>query len=159
MPTWDVKTLISVGSLLMAAAAFWRTGRVRTVDLRTKVRKDVAELRITLDDLSSKIPYRIQSRERAWSSMGLSNSGAMQEFRESANRHIDEVRGLLSRLDEIQKMPLLTTYRNAEDKSVDVEGIRTCTKQLLDKFAAAAKEDEAIREHNRKAMLERAARS
>jgi hypothetical protein len=72
--------------------------------------------------------------------MGLSNSGAMQEFRESANRHIDEVRGLLSRLDEIQKMPLLTTYRNAEDKSVDVEGIRTRTKQLLDKFAAAAKE-------------------
>jgi len=46
-----------------------------------------------------------------------------------------------------------------EDKEVELHAVRRRTQQLSDKFSAAAREDDATREHLRNAMLDRVARS
>ena len=61
---------LTVCSIVLSIVALWRTGRIRVLDLRTKTRKDLAELRQTLDHLLQSLPIRIQSRERAMAAIG-----------------------------------------------------------------------------------------
>lgn len=150
---------ISMGGLIVSMAAFWRSGSVRVVDLRTNVRKEIAELRVILDDLLKQIPHRVQSRERAWATIGLATSGAMVEFRNTADGHVAEIQQLRAQLDHLEPIPRLATYTVVENRAVAERTIRSRTQQLLDKYAAAAREDDATREHARKAALDRVGRS
>jgi hypothetical protein len=149
---------MSLGSLTVAVAAFWRAGRVRVLDLRTTARKEVAELRVILDELFRQVPFRIQSRERAWSAIGMALSGAMQEFRTTAESPITEIRQLQAQLGELEAVPALATYNAVEAKVVALRAVHARIQQLSDKYAVAAREDDATREHVRKAALDRASR-
>jgi len=61
VPGW-VFVAIPAGSLVVGVLALWRSGRRRVLDLRTGVRKDAAELRLSLELLSKAIPAAVHSR-------------------------------------------------------------------------------------------------
>jgi hypothetical protein len=146
----DVAVWISGGSLLLSAVALWRSGRVPVLDIRTSVRTDIAELRLRLDALSQTIPAAVQSRVRVAAATG--SGGATELFRQGAEADTATVRGLYEQLDRIARIPLLASYGQIEANSVAAREVRTRVEQLSAKYAAAAHEDAAAREHIREHM-------
>lgn len=154
----DLAVWISGGSLLVSAFALWRSGRVRVLDLRTKIRKDAVELRVSLNDLlKAIIPLAVQSRTNVSSAAG--RTGALDIFRTEAEADTATLNGLLAELKNIEPIGLLASYSDIEAKAVSVHEIGTRVKQLHEKYLAAADADEKIREHLRNAAIARVSRN
>ena len=146
--------LISLGSLVVAAAGFWRSGRVRVLDLRTAVLKDAAELGIALEGLSKTVPAAVRSRTNLSAATG-NTGGALQLFREEAEADLATLRGLRNRLDQVKRVRLFSSYSAIEAKAVSVNEVRTRVRHLTEKYQAAACADDKLREEHRKAATER----
>lgn len=146
---------IALGSLVVAIAAWWRSGRAHALALRTGVFKDATDLRLALDDLSRKIPSGLQSRERV--SAALGRGGALEQFRAEAHADAAEVGQLLARLAGIPAISTLATYGKVEEVALELRAIAGRVQQLAAKYAAAWDEDEASRQHIRDAMIARIA--
>jgi hypothetical protein len=157
MTATEVALWISGGSLLVSVLAWWRSGRVRVLDLRTSVRKDVAELRVTLDDLAQTIPVAIQSRANVSAPIGHSG-GPLQQFREGAKADASLIEDLRSRLAAAERVRLLASYSEVEAKAVALRTVRAHIELLQAKYLAAAAADEKVREHLRAAVRDRANR-
>ncbi|HEV2471190.1 MAG TPA: hypothetical protein VGS41_00890 [Chthonomonadales bacterium] len=143
---------IAAGSLLVSVVALWRSGRVRVLDRRTELRGDLADLRPRVDALERVISDAVQSRVRANSAVGLGRSGAEVMFKKAAEDDSATVQEFRRELDEIDRVPVLAGYRRIEKKMVAARTLRTRFEQLADKYAAAAREDEATRKHLRDHM-------
>jgi type II secretory pathway component GspD/PulD (secretin) len=146
---------ISGGSLLLSAAALWRSGRVRVLDIRTNVRTDIAELRLRLDALSQAIPAATQSRANAASAIGTGR--AAQLFKQGADADIATIKGLTEQLDQIARISVLSSYSQIEAKSVAAREVRIRLEQLSAKYEAAADDDAATRKYLRESMSAAAA--
>ena len=83
---------ISAGSLIVAALAYRRAGRVRILDRRLDLRRDLADLRPRVEALLRGIPLAVQSRTNAASASVGALSGLVQGFRESAETDLQAVR-------------------------------------------------------------------
>ena len=143
---------IAGGSLLVSVAALWRSGRVRVLDRRTEVRRDLADLRPRLDGLERSIPDAVQSRVRVNSAIGLGGSGAEEVFKKGADADLAAVREFRGQLDDIGRLRWLAGYGSVEEKLVAARTVRTRFEQLADKYAAAGRQDEATRKHIREHM-------
>lgn len=153
MTSNDVAMLISGGSFLVSVLAWWRSDRVRILDIRTSVRKDVTELRLELDALSSRIPAALQSRERASAATG--RGGALDAFRTEAGIDSAAIEPLRAHLNQIERIRPLASYGEVEAKALTAHEIRTRVRQLAEKYDSAAREDERTREYLRNAMIAR----
>jgi hypothetical protein len=111
MTSNDVAVLISGGSFLVSVLAWWRSGRVRILDIRTNVRRDVAELRLDLDALSTQITRGVQSRIAASAPTG--GGGALEAFRRDADTDSAAIGPLRIQLNEIEKIRPLALRRAA----------------------------------------------
>ncbi len=138
--------------------ALWRSGRSPVLTVRTSVRKDVAELRVRLDDLAATVPMAVQSRQRVASAVGGMGS-ALDQFCAGADKDKATIESLQKRLGEIECVPLLAGYGALEGKVTAVQEVRTRVDQLAEKYAEAADADGKIREHLRAAALGRVNRS
>ena len=149
---------IAIGSLLVSILALWRAGRVRVLDLRTDVRKDVVELRLALENLAATIPVAVQSRERVSAAAGMMG-GAMEQFRAEARADTATVETLRGQLGGIEPIPLLASYNTVEAKAVTAQEVRVRVQALRDKYLAAADTDAKTREHLRASAIARRNRS
>lgn len=140
----DIAVWISGGSLLVSAAALWRSGRVRVLDLRTSIRRQVAELRLEFAIIPRTIDAAVVSRQSAHAAVG--RTGATAAFRQTAEADKIAVPQWLAKLDEIGAIPLRAGYAALEAKMVAVQEVRTRLDQLTQKYAAAAREDEKTRQ-------------
>jgi hypothetical protein len=153
----EASTLVSIGSLLVATAAFWRFGRVRTLDLRLKTRKDAVELRISLEKLVTSIPLAVQSRTHVSAAVG--HGGALDIFRSEAEADATTAAQLLTRIKDSERTGLLSSYGAHEDIAVALHELGTRVKQLQEKYSAAGAADEKLREHLRASAIARSATS
>lgn len=140
IPEW-----LSVGSLVIAALAYRRAGRVRVLDRRTELLKDIADLRPRLECLERSIPDAVQSRLNASSATGSALGGAAQAFKQDAGVDTVEIGVLRGRLEEMSRLPFFQTYARIEARMVSVREVRTRFEVLSEKYAAAAREDAATR--------------
>jgi hypothetical protein len=157
MTSNDVAVLISGGSLLVSVLAWWRSGRARVLEIRTSVRKDVTELRLELDALSTQIAAALQSRERASAATG--RGGALEVFRKNAEIDRAAIEPMRTQLNEIERIRPLALYDEVEAKALTAQAVRTRVRQLVGKYDSAAREDERTREYLRNAMTARAQRN
>lgn len=144
----SISVWISGGSLLVSAIALWRAGRVRVLDRRMELRKDVADLWPRLRELKAAMLAAVQPRTHALAALGLARSE--QELLASADA--DAVDVLRARLDEIGRLPWFATHRTIEAKIVAARTVRTQFELLADKYVAAAREDKDTRQHVRDHM-------
>src|SRR5262245_26231991 len=101
---------------VLSIIAIWRTGRVRVLDLRTKLRKDAAELRVTLEGLAARIPVAVNSRANVTSV--TQQTGALEGFRQEAEADAAEVKALQAKVQGIEPIPLLAGYGAIERRAV-----------------------------------------
>ena len=104
--------------MLVSVIALWRSGRVRVLDRRTELRRDLADLRPKIEALEQSIPHAVQSRLRVNSAIGLGLSGAEEAFKKEADADLAAVREFRTQLDEIGQLPSLVGYGRVEEKLV-----------------------------------------
>jgi|SRR5579862_2107520 len=120
-------------SLLLSILALWRTARSEALDLRMRLRRDVAELRVMMDELVGRINRALQpTAERA------ADSAALQALRREADTDSAQLEALRGRLNEINVVPPLCSHRALESKCAVAQAIRTRVRQLADKYSSAA---------------------
>jgi hypothetical protein len=147
--------LISLGSLVVAAGGFWRSGRVRVLDLRLTVRKDIAVLRIDLEGLPQKIAQGMTSRVNVLSAMGMGGSGAAQAFHDAGDADLETLKRLQAQLSKVDRFWLLARWYGAvERKAVSVHAIRHDVNLLQAKYAKAMSEDDENRDRIRKEKID-----
>lgn len=122
---------ISGGSLLISAIALWRSGRVRVLDRRTELRKDLADLWPRLGGLKAVIRAASTPRTHAMAAVGLVRSE--QEL--LAAPDADAVKVLRALIDEIGRIPWFATSGKIEAKIVAARTVRTRFELLADKYA------------------------
>ncbi len=121
------------GSLLLSLLALWRTARFKVLDLRTQLRRDVAELRVTMDEMVAHINRALQpTAERPL------ESAALQALRREADMDSLQLEALRGRLNEINVVATFASYKTLEAKCTLAQAIRTRVAQLADKYASAA---------------------
>jgi hypothetical protein len=152
--TW-IPVSIAAGSLLVSIIALWRTGRVRVLDVRTRIRKDVAGLRVTLEVLSKTIPAAVRSRQAATAAMGQFKSGSMERFSREAEEDAATIERLQIALNNIERTWLSLSYDDVEAKAVAAHDIAARACVLQEKYARASASDEMTREHLREASIAR----
>jgi hypothetical protein len=143
----SISVWISGGSLLVSAIAPWRAGRVRVLDRRMVLRRDVAGLWPRLRELKDAIAM-VQPRPHTLAALGLTRSA--QELRASADA--DAIDVLSAQLDEIGRLPRFVTYEQIEAKIVAARTVRARFELLADKYAAATREDGSTRQRVRDHM-------
>jgi hypothetical protein len=120
------------GSLLLSLLALWRTARFKVLDLRTQLRRDVAEVRVTMDEMVAYINRALRpTAERPI------ESSALQALRREADRDSLQLEALRGRLDEINVVRPLSSYKTLEAKCALARAIRTRVGQLADKYSYA----------------------
>lgn len=142
---------ISIGSLAVAALAFWRSGRVRTLDLRATVRRQCAELQLALESLNTTIPAAVESRARIAAMTG--QTGALQHFRAEADSDKASVEELKNRVDGISRIRVFVGYRAVEKRAVDAYDISTQVRKLREKYQRAADADNDVRRRRQDDVL------
>jgi hypothetical protein len=142
---------ISAVSALIAALAYWRSGRVRTLDLRTTVRRQCAELQSGLETLAAAIPAAVDSRARITAMTG--QTGALEHFRTEADSDRAAIEELSKRVDSLKRIRFLTGYRAVEKRAVIAYEIGTQVRQLRDKYKRAADTDNETRRHRQGEVL------
>ena len=121
------------GSLLLSLLALWRTARFKVLDLRTQLRRDVAELRVTMDEMVAHINRALQpTAERPI------ESAALQALQREADMDSLQLEALRGRLNEINVVPPLASYKTLEAKCALAQAIRTRVHQLADKYSPGA---------------------
>lgn len=121
------------GSLLLSMLALWRTARFKVLDLRTQLRRDVAELRVTMDEMVAQINRALQpSSERPL------ESEALQGLRREADMDSLQLEALRGRLNEVNVVAPFSSYKTLEAKCALAQAIRTRVGQLADKYSSAA---------------------
>jgi hypothetical protein len=155
--TGDVAVWITGIGAAVSIAAFWRSGRVRVLDLRTELRKQAAELRLALKDLESTIPFAVESRERVTSVTG--QTGALQGFRQEAETDAAEVKALQAKVAGIEPIPFLAGYDAIEQRVVIAHEVSIRVTMLREKYTLAAEVDAEVRKHRREEMLEQVRRT
>jgi hypothetical protein len=125
--------VVSGGSLLLSMLALWRSARFKALDLRTQLRRDVAELRVTMDEIVAHINRALQpTTERPL------ESAALQALRREADMDSLQLEALRGRLNEINVVAPFCSYRTLEAKCALAQAIRTRVRQLADKYSSAA---------------------
>ena len=142
---------ISAGGVLIAALAFWRSGRVRTLDLRTTVRRQCAELQIVLETLAATIPAAVESRARITAMTGLAS--ALQQFRAEADSDRAAVEELTKSLDRLKRIRFFAGYRAVEEKAIVAYEMSTQVKRLREKYQRAADADNEARRKRQDEVL------
>jgi hypothetical protein len=122
----------AVGSLVLSLLALWRTARFKVLDLRTQLRRDVAELRVTMDEMVAHINRALQpTTERP------TESAALQALQREADTDSLQLEALRGRLNEINVVAPLASYKTLEAKCALTQAIRTRVHQLADKYSPA----------------------
>jgi hypothetical protein len=148
---------VSVASFAMAGLALWRSGRIRVLDRRTELVRDVADLRLRFEEIERAIPFAVESRERVSAAIG--RGGALDIFHKEAGADAAAVGKLQDQLNAIGRARPLVRYRTVETKLIAAREVRTRLELLSEKYARAAQQDEAMRQHLRDAAAARANRS
>jgi len=121
------------GSLLLSMLALWRTLRFKVLDLRTQLRRDVAELRVTMDEMVAHINRALQpTAERPI------ESSALQALRREADLDSLQLQALRARLNEINVVAPFSSHKTLETKCALTQAIRTRVRQLAEKYSSAA---------------------
>ena len=144
---------ISSVSALIAALAYWRSGRVRTLDLRTTVRRQCAELQLGLETLAAAIPAAVESRARIAAITG--KTGALEHFRTEAESDRAAIEGLRKRFDRIRRISVFTGYEGVESRAVAAYEMGTQVKKLRDKYQRATDADNEARRQRQDEVLAR----
>ena len=142
---------ISVASLAVAALAYWRAGRVRTLDLRATVGRQCAELLLGLEALATTIPAAVESRARIAAITG--QGGALQHFRTEADSDRATVEELRKRVDSIKRKRFFVGYRAVEKRAVAAYEMSTQVRRLREKYQRAADADSEARRHRQSEVL------
>ena len=142
---------ISAGSMLIAALAYWRSGRVRTLDLRATVRRQCAELQFGLETLAATIPAAVESRARIAAMTG--QTGALQQFRTEADSDRAAVEALTKRIDRIKRIRFFAGYGAVEERALLAYEMHTQVKRLRDKYQRAADADNETRRKRQDEIL------
>lgn len=121
------------GSLLLSLLALWRTARFKVLDLRTQLRRDVAELRVTMDEMVAHINRALQPTAEQ-----PIESAALQALRREADMDSLQLEALRGRLNEINVVATFASYKTLEAKCALAQAIRTRVHQLADKYSPAA---------------------
>jgi hypothetical protein len=139
---------------VLSIVALWRSGRVRVLDMRMSLRKELVELRHALDELKSHIPAAVESRLRVSAAAGAMG-GAVEEFDREATNDTATVTELQACLTTIEPIPWLAGYSTLEAKALDAYKVRIAVERLATKYQAAAEADTEVRKHLRDAMIAR----
>jgi hypothetical protein len=139
--------LVSGGSLWVAYLAFRRT----SADLRLRLRHNVRELGLLIDDSVEKLASTRQSHQRVLAMSGLGRSGNAQIFEQEANADNAELGQLRERARaEFGEIDPKATYTELETKLVNAHGIKTRVEQIRAKYAAVLADDDARRAERRR---------
>jgi len=120
-------------SLLLSLLALWRTARFKVLDLRTQLRRDVAELRVTMDEMVTHINRAVQPTAEH-----PIESPALQALRREADLDSLQLGALRGCLNEINVVTPFASYKTLEAKCALAQAIRTRVHQLADKYSPAA---------------------
>lgn len=142
---------ISTASLLIAALAYWRAGRVRTLDLRTTVRRQCAELQFALETLAVTIPAAVESRARIAAMTG--QTGALQHFRTEAEGDRATVEELTKRVGRLKRIRFFARYRAVERRAVFAYEMSAQVRRLREKYQRAADADNEVRRKRQEDVL------
>jgi len=124
---------ISLISLLLSLLALWRTACVGVLNLRAELRRHVAELRVTMDELIGRLNHALQSAvERPI------DHTTLQELRREVDIDSVQLEALRGRLSEINVVAPWCSRKTLEAKSAAAGAIGTRVHQLVNKYPAAA---------------------
>jgi hypothetical protein len=139
-----------------------RSGMLWALDLRTSLRSYVDGLRVALDQLAATIPVAVQSREGLSAEAGMTSGAlamlgeALDQFRAEARADTAAVEALRIRLDGVERVRLLASFKTIETKVMTAYEVRVCVQQLREKYTRAAAADVQFREHLRATAAARA---
>ncbi len=122
--------VVSGASLLLSMFALWRTTHFKVLDLRTQLRRDVAELRVTMDEIVAKI-----NRTLPPTAEPPIESAALRREADMDSLQLEALRG---RLNEINVVKPFASYKTLEAKCALARAIATRVRQLVDKYSWAA---------------------
>lgn len=132
MLTAEWALAISGASLLLSVLALWRSARFKVLDLRSQLRGDVAELRVTMDELVAQINRALPPSREA-----PIESATLAALRREADMDSLQLEALRARLNEINVVAPFASYRTLEAKCALARAIRTRIGQLADKYSSA----------------------
>ena len=133
MLTGEWALAISVVSLLLSLFALWHSGRMGALTLRAELRREVAELRVTMDELIGRMNRALQSAAEP-----PIDSAALRALRDELDGDSVQLEALRGRLSEINVVAPLCSLKTLEAKRAIARAIHTRIQQLAEKYPSAA---------------------
>jgi hypothetical protein len=152
--------LVALGSLVVSILAWRRTGVLKTLDLRLRLRQESRVLGILLDGAVEMLANARRSHLAVLNMEGLSRSGNEVEFVREADADAAELQQLRENAQrDFGEIDAKIRDAELETKLVDARGVTTRVGQIREKYGAVLAQDDRKREVRRMEVAAHASQS
>jgi hypothetical protein len=147
VPDW-VTYLSLAGSAvgtLSGCLAYWRTGRLKALDLRLEPRRTDVSLRQQVMPMAAQLAFARQSRERVAAATGGLRSGATQHFLAELERDLVNVKAMEAALPHESDDYRATSSSELETRLVERHQLMLEARALSAKYAESLANDDQQR--------------
>ncbi|OEU70925.1 MAG: hypothetical protein BA863_18335 [Desulfovibrio sp. S3730MH75] len=149
MGTGLIGAITGIAGAIMGYISYRKSNRLKALDLRLELRKAVSDVHADLDRLKALIDDANGSRQAVFAARGMSQSGAMEIWK-------NEVKADKAKIGELFKRALKveSTYDTLEAKELESEVVvvhkyKSKIRRLLDKYSGAIRSDDEQRKQIR----------
>ena len=155
MPLWlgIVGFIVSLLSLGLSGVAFWRSVRVKKLDLRIELRKLIAALHDDLRKMPDRFAAAKKSRHAISATRGMSQSGALQAWNAAHDADLEEVNALAKMLPSADESFADASEKVLEDQLVTLSNVRRRSDALKAKCDASLADDRRNVDYLRQARM------
>jgi len=150
-----VGALTGVVALLVSYLTHHRVQTIKSLDLRVELRKQIAEVTATINELPDLLTRSRKSRDAVLSALGTFRTGHHEQWKVTWAGDLETARGFADQLPSADDKFLKAKPHELEQRLLDVHALGLKATRLRDKYLAELASDDRDRDHLRASMCDR----
>lgn len=150
-----VGAITGVIGTITGGLALWRTGRMKSLDLRIELRRQENELRGIAGELPRLLSLSENSHKNVAAAMGRLVSGDMERWLQELEADKGKVEAMIQALPRADTDHHSLSHRKLEEKLASVHSQYLDVKAMRDKYREVLSADDRDREHIRAVVRSR----
>lgn len=148
--------ITGIAALVFTYINYRRLQKIKSLDLRIELRKQVAEVRAVIDGLPELLERAGKSRDAALSALGTLLTGYHQQvWKPAFASDIETAKNLATELPAADEVFQRASHQELEERLLEIHALGLKGKQLREKYLAELASDDRDREHIRARALAR----
>ena len=144
-----IGTITGIAGLVLGYISYRRSQQIKALDLRLELRKQVSDVRATVEALPDLLQRSRGSRVAVLSATGLLRTGAFENWKAACENDIASARAMARELPSADNNYQDSTHGDLEGKLVEVHALGSKAIRLRDKYLGELAADDKEREHIR----------